>query len=197
MRETSASVSRLTNMRKFVLAVIAVIVPLFVIAQPQRPRPNPGATRRAAGAEAAIREAMQQLGAEKKIFERDLEVLAKLRAADQALIDTMQPSVSIQKAFEEVGAAKMQGADFVVMQGITRAEQELEAARRSPGTADFGRLRATLRREALGPASRVVVANALRLEDETLAWIKVQEMITSHQRALSEITSESLRAAER
>jgi hypothetical protein len=189
---------RQSGMRTIVMTIVfaGMTLPLFA-QQPPRMRPNPQAARRAAGAEAAVKEAMEQLVAEKKVYERDVEVLARLRAAEQALLDEMQPNVSIQKAWDEVQASKRNGADFLVMQGIVRAERELEGARRSPNTADFGRLRGILRGEAIGPATRVVVAHALRLEDEALAWIKVQELISAHLRSLSEIAGESLRASQR
>jgi hypothetical protein len=82
------------------------------------------------------------------------------------------------------------------MQGVTRSRQELEAARRSPGTADFDRLRGILQREAMGPAVRVVLRNGVALQEETMIWFKVQELITGHLRVLSEITAESLRASQ-
>jgi len=83
------------------------------------------------------------------------------------------------------------------MQGVVKSERALEDARRSPMTADFGRLRAILRDEAVGSASRVAVRDALRLEDETLAWLRVQQLIAEHLRSISEISNQSLRAAER
>jgi hypothetical protein len=151
---------------------------------------------RADTAESAVKQAADQLGAERKIFERDIEVLAHLRAADAALADTMQPATAVQKAYEAVGKARSLPPEFLVMQGVIRAHQELETARRSPTNTDFGRLRSIIRDLALGPASRVAVRNALRLEDETLAWIKVQQLIADHLKVLTEIASQSLRAAE-
>jgi len=148
-------------------------------------------------AEAAVKQAMQQLVEIKKICERDVGVLAHLRAADDALADPMQPDNAVQKAYEEVGAAKALVPEFFVMQGVIRSQRALEDARRSPMTADFPRLRATVRDEAVGPASRVAVRDAIRLEDEALAWLKVQQLIADHLRSISEISSQSLRAVER
>jgi hypothetical protein len=155
-------------------------------------RISPGAS----GAEAAIKGSIEALTAFKKLYDRDVEVLNVLRAADDALADNMQPSVSIQKAYESVTKAHDLHPDFLVDQGVIKAEQELEAARRSPISADFGRLRTVVRTEALGPATRVVARDALRLQEETVAWLRVQEMIASHVRVLSEITGEGLRAAQ-
>ena len=150
-----------------------------------------------AQAESAIKQAAVQLGDQKRIFERDLEVMNHLRIADDALADNMQPSAAVQKAFDHVDKAKSLSPEITVLQGVIRVHKEIDAARRSPASADFGRLRSLLRDEALRPASRVVVRNALRLEEETLAWIKVQELVSAHLRTLSEIAGESLRASER
>ena len=139
---------------------------------------------------------MEQLANRKKIFERDLAVLQHLRTADNALADTMQPNNAIEKAFEEVQAAHRLDPDFDVIQGVIKAERALEEARRSATTADFGHLRGIVRGEAGGPAARVVARNGTKLQEETLAWIKVQELISSHLRALSEIAADSLRAVQ-
>ncbi|HVT43669.1 MAG TPA: hypothetical protein VMT00_04695 [Thermoanaerobaculia bacterium] len=146
-------------------------------------------------AEQALKQATEQLADRKKRFEGDLEVLRRLHAADKALVDSLQPSIAVQKAFEHVEEAERLAVEFVVKQGIIRARQALEDARRSPASADFERLRSVLRTEALGPASRLVARNALGLEEEVLAWAKLQESISAHLRALSEIAAESLRAA--
>lgn len=148
------------------------------------------------GAETAIKQAIEQLGGEKKAIERELKVLGHIRHADAALTDPMQPSVAVQKAFEEISEAERATGDHVVRSGLIRTRQAIEDARRSPGTADFGRLRSLLQRDALAPASRLVVAMATQLQEETLAWIRVQELIATHLRALAEITGESLRAAQ-
>ena len=145
-------------------------------------------------AEMAIKQAAEAVGQQKKIVDRDLEVLSHLKAADAALTDPMQPENAVQKAYEEVDKAKSLGPDFSVAQGVIKMERELEAARRSPMSADFGRLRAHLSEWALGPAARVVTRNALRLQEETLAWLRVQELISAHVRMMTEISGESLRA---
>jgi len=181
-----------------VLIVLLVTTPLF--AQPQRSRPGPPIFRGGAGAqgaEAAVKQAMEQLASIRKTFERDVDVLNHLRAADDALVDSMQPSIAIQKAYEEVEEAKRLMPEFTTMQGVIKAERELEGARRSPVSADFGHLRTILRDEALGPASRVVIRNAQRLQEETVAWMKVQELISAHVRALSEIAATGLQATQK
>ena len=144
----------------------------------------------------AIKESSEQLAAVKETFEKDIAVLTHLRNADAALADAMQPDTAIQKAYEEVKAAREICPEFLVKQGAIKMEQELESARRSPMSADFGRLRSLLRDEALAPASRVVVRDASHLEAETLAWLRVQELISAHVRALSELASAGLQAAE-
>jgi uncharacterized membrane-anchored protein len=179
------------------LSIAALAVPIAAQTPPPRVVRAERSSQTSGVAEIAVKQASEQLVAIKKICERDIAVLAHLRAADDALADAMQPANAVQKAYEEVGAAKGLGPEFFVMQGVMRTERALEDARRSPMTADFGRLRSTLRDEAVGPASRVAVRDALRLEDEALAWLKVQQLIADHLRALSEISSQSLRAAER
>ncbi len=156
------------------------------------PRPSMSAD----AAEIAVKQAAEQLTIIKKICERDVDVLRHLRTADDALTDPMQPTNAVQKAYEEVDAAKSLNPEFLVYQGVIRAEREVEGARRSPMTADFGHLRSVLRTEALGPASRVAVRDALRLQDEALAWLKVQQLIADHLRAIAEISNQTLRASE-
>jgi hypothetical protein len=183
-------------MRRFAIALSLAALAGSIAAQPTRVRgPRPSQT--ADIAEGAVKQAMQQLGEIKKICERDIGVLTHLRAADDALADTMQPTNAVQKAYEEVGAAKALSPEFFVMQGVIKAERVLEDARRSPMTADFGRARSILREEAVGPASRVAVRDALRLEDEMLSWLRVQQLIADHLRQISEISNQSLRATER
>ncbi len=147
-------------------------------------------------AEGAVKQAMQQVAAMKARYDRDLDVLRHLRAADEALTDPTQPNNAVQKALEEIGAAKTLNPEFLVMQGVINAERAVEAARLSPATADFGRLRGTIRTEAIGPVTRVVARNGAILQEETLAWLRVQEMIASHLRTIAEISAESLRAAQ-
>jgi hypothetical protein len=185
------------------LLIVLTLVSASALAQtsgPPRNRPpvpgfRPGPAVQSA--EMAVKQAMEQLANVRKGIERDVEVLNHLRTADDALVDNMQPSNAIQKAYEQVEEAKRLAPDFTVMQGVIKIERELEAARRSPLGADFGHLRSILRDEALGPASRVVARNALRLQEETLAWMKIQELIATHVRTLAEIAGDSLRAAQK
>jgi hypothetical protein len=178
------------------LAVLAVTL-VCASMQAQRPPRRPGmATPGVNAAEAAVRQAIERLGNDKKAIDRDLEVLARIRASDRVLIDPMQPTIAVQKAFEEMVEAERLNQDFLLRQGLIRSRQELDAARNSPGTADFARLRALIRDQALGPSSRLVVRTATRLQEETMAWITVQELMTAHLKMLSEITGESLRAAQ-
>lgn len=178
------------------LAVFAIAITLPLSAQPSTRGRTGFFTQRAQAAESVVRQAGEQLGRDRKTYERDIDVLSHLRAADTALADTMQPSKAVEKAYEEIEAAKRLVPDFTVMQGLIRAEREAEAARRSPGSTDFEHLRVVIRREALGPAARVVIRNVTALQDETLAWMKVQELIATQLRTLSEISVDSLRAAE-
>ncbi|HKB78545.1 MAG TPA: hypothetical protein VKH35_02400 [Thermoanaerobaculia bacterium] len=185
-------------MRRLSIVLILVLMPLAAAAQTdQRPRvvrsmrgPGP------ATAEGAVKQSMQRLGEIKKDFDRDFLIVGHLRAADAALTDPMQPSNAVQKAYEEVDAAKLISVDFVVTQGITHAEEEIDNARRSPGSADFGRLRSILRSEATTLALRLLLRRTADLEDETFAWIHVQQMISDHLQNLSEITSQAVRTLE-
>jgi len=147
-------------------------------------------------AEMAVKQAAERLGNMRKAIERDLKVLGHIRNSDNALVDPMQPGIAVQKAFEEMSEAERLNADPVLASGLIRARQRLDAARKSPATADFGHLRAVIREEALGPSSRLVVRTATLLQEETLAWIAVQEMIATHLKSLAEITGESLRASQ-
>ena len=184
-------------MRRIGLAVSIAMISFALPAQtPPRVMRTPRSSFASDSAEGAVKQAMEQLGAFKKICDRDLEVLAHLRAADKALVDPMQPSNAIQKAFDEVEAAKVLGPDFLVAQGVAHVERDLESARRSPMTADFGRLRSILRDEAVAPASRVAIRDAQRLQDESLAWLRIQQLIAEHLRILSEISNAALRASE-
>jgi hypothetical protein len=160
---------------------------------PTGPRGTPGAN----AAEMNVKQAMEQLANMKKMYDRDVEVLNHLRGADDALADNMQPSNAIQKAYESVVKAHTLLPEFLVLQGVIKSEQELESARRSPMTADFGHVRSVLREDALGPASRLAERNALRLQEEALAWLRVQELISAHVRTLTEISGDSLRASQR
>lgn len=178
---------------------------LLLIAVPslaQRPRPLPRSGF-ADQSEGNVKQAMEMFVPIKKMCDRDIEVLAHLRAADNALVDPMQPSNAIQKAIDEVDAAsrleqdKSQGPpEFLVMQGISKVQAELQSAKLSPMTADFPHLRATLREYALGPASRVAVRDASALQAETMAWLRVQQLISEHVRIVAEETGAVLRASE-
>ncbi len=188
-------------MRTAAANLLLVLCSIPLLGQPGPPsqrgiRFMPPRGPQAGTAEMAIKQAIEQLGNEKKLYDRDLEVLRHLRGADEALTDAMQPLTAVQKAYEEVGAAKALRPELPVMQGIIKSQEELENARRSPLSADFGRLRAALRSQAIGPAARIVARNGLRLQDEALSWLKVQELIAVHLRTLAEITGESLRAAQ-
>jgi hypothetical protein len=174
------------------LALLALVLP--VVAQPSR-RPSRTIVRTDA-AEAAIRVAADQLANDRRGIERDVAVLRHLRAADAALTDPMQPTNAVQKAYEEVSEAKRLAPDFAALQGVITVQEALEDARRSPGAVDFARLRSLLRTGALAPAARVVVRNSLRLQDETVGWLKIQQMVGDHLRMLSDLGSDSLRAVE-
>ncbi|HVR37816.1 MAG TPA: hypothetical protein VMU84_01880 [Thermoanaerobaculia bacterium] len=188
-------------MRSHTVALIVCLFAANVYAQtrpPNRPRveAQQRGTPQTVAAEGAVKEASEDLAEFRRVAARDIAILMHLRAADAAMADAMQPSNAIQKAFEEVDTAKSLGPDFYVMQGVIKVKAELEEARRSPVTADFGRLRTLLREHALGPASRVAVRNALHLEEETAAWLRVQDMISAHLRTLTDIAGDSLRATE-
>lgn len=147
-------------------------------------------------AESLIRSAAQNLAAAKAAHDRDMKILRHLRSAEESLTDSMQRHATIQKAWEHVSAAEDLVTDFTVKQGVIRTRQELDVARRSPASADFERLRSTLRSEAVGPAVRLIVRRASELQEDLLAWIKIQELIASHLRQLSEITYEGLRESQ-
>jgi hypothetical protein len=180
---------------KLLLSLLFVAVPLTAQTTPSRTQPG-RVYAYAQSAEYQVKQAAEALAGERKVYENDLAVLQLLRTADVALTDPMQPANALQKAYESVDKAKSLGAEFLVMQGIIRMHHELDAARRSTATAEFPRLRAVLREHALGPASRVAVRNALKLEQELMAWLRVQQVISDHLRSVSAITGESLRAAE-
>lgn len=138
---------------------------------------------------------MDQLGELKKAFDRDIEVLRHVRAADAALTDPTQPHNAVEKAYEEISKAESLNTEPLVEQGLIRTRQTIDEARRSPMTADFGRLRSILKEQAEGPSSRLVVRNAGRLQDEVLAWLRVQELVTLHVRTLSEMAADGLQVS--
>lgn len=176
------------------LSLALLAAPLFSQTPPQRRLPRN--MSRTDALEFAIRNATEQFAAERKAIERDTAVLRHLRAADAALADAMQPANAIQKAYEEVDAAHGLGPEFTVAQGVITARDALEAARRSPGATDFNHLRGLLRKEAIGPAVRLVVRNSLRLQEEAVSWLKVEQLIGDHLRAISDVSSEALRATD-
>ena len=183
-------------MRRLVLLSLSlVLITLPLLAQTSGRRP-PRTPLRADGAESSIRFAAEQLANDRKAIERDVAVLRRLRAADAALADSMQPANALQKAYEEVSEARRLAPDLAALQGVIKLQQALEDARRSPGAVDFGHLRSLLRTDALGPMSRVVVHNTLMLQAETVAWLRIQQMIGDHLRTLTDLSADSLRAAE-
>lgn len=177
------------------LLVLLTLFPPLVSAQSSRPAPR-HAQFDAVQAERFLAAGAERLAERKKSYERDLGALRRIRAADEALVDPMQPAASLEKAHEELGKAKGLAADLILADGLVAAYDAIEAARRSPGSADFPRLRTIIRRECEGPARRIVLANAVALEEEILAWLKVQERIAEHLRLLSEIAGESVRASQ-
>lgn len=182
-------------MRALFASLTVVLFTLPLLAQQRvTPRRLPA---RATTAESVIKQAADLLVDEKKIYDRDVAVLRHLQTADEALVDDMQRHVAIQTAFEEVAKARELGADFRVAPGLSKMANELESARRSIASADLGRLRSLLREHALAPAARVARENALKLEEEILAWLKVQELIAVHLRQMSEISGESLRTSQK
>ena len=182
----------------WILTSVAILMSTSVTPQPAPRRPGSRSEAQAMSAEAIVRQAAEQLGAEKKAFERDIAVVRHLKAADAALADSMQPAAAVQKAFEHLSEAErlVPTRPFEVSQGVLRARQELEAARRSPASADFGRLRSAVRQEALGPATRILVRNATHLQEETIAWLKLQESVSQLVQGLTQIVGDSLREAE-
>jgi hypothetical protein len=187
-------------MRNIVVAVVLSMLAFSLSAQSPQPRrvlrPNPrGYNMQAASAEAAVKQAMEQLVPLKKNFDRDLEVLGHLLAAEEALGNDMQPHNALQKASDEVDEARRFAVDGATVQGVIKMQELLEQANRSPAVAEFSRLRALLHTEATGPAQRAVARNGSALQEEILAWIKVQELINGHLRAMTEISAESVRAS--
>lgn len=181
---------------RVVVCLIVVLHTAVAVAQPRQPRRMQlrGAAERA---EMVVKDAAEELTRASEIYERDVKVLAHLRAAQKALADAMQPSAAIEKAWDHTSkAAGLVSSDpGAVGQMTLRAHAAVENARRSPGTADFDRLRSMVQ-DAIDPAARVAAANALELEDQILDWIKVQQMISNHLRRMSEIAGDSLRAAQ-
>ena len=154
-------------------------------------------------AETAVKQEIEQFTILKKTSDRDIDVLQHLRNADVALTDPMQPANSVQKAVDEVGLAQQTEDDthngmpeFAVVQGLMRVQHELANANLSPSTADFGHLRAVVHGDGIGPASRVAVRDASALQAQTLAWLRVQQLISDHLHNVAEETGAVLRASE-
>lgn len=173
--------------------VLALAIPLCAQSKQRVVYRNADAV---ATADAMIKGAAELLANDRKAIERDIQVLRQLRQADAALADDMQPSNALEKAHDAVSKAKDLGPEFYVMQGVIKAEQALDDARRSPSLADLSHLRTIVRDDALRPASRVAIRNAQRLQEETVAWLSVQQLITNHLKTLSDLEHESLQAAE-
>ena len=178
------------------LVVAAVILGSTSLLAQRPPRRMGPAAAGVQQAEMAVRQAAERLADTRKAVERQLQVLMHVRKSDAALADAMQPSVAVQEAFEQLSRAESLNLDPIVRHGLIRARQEVDAARKSPGSADFGRLRGIIREHALGPASRQAMRTATALQDETMAWMSVQELIAIHLKTLTEITGEALRAAQ-
>lgn len=186
-------------MRHACLAALLIAMPLSAQTRPRPIRVFSFADQ----AETSVKQAMDQYAPLKKMCDRDIEVLVHLRTADNALVDPMQPSNAVQKAVDEVDAAARLETDrslgppeTLVMQGIAKVMSDLDSAKLSPMTADFAHIRASLRENALGPASRVAVRDASALQAETMAWLRVQQLISEHVRIVSEETGAVLRAGE-
>lgn len=189
-------------MQKSAIAILGFVA-LPLLAQAPRSRPVRPASVFPDYAEAAVKQAMEQFGTMKKISDRDVEVLQHVRTADSALTDPMQLSNAVQKAAEEVNAAvtleqdaRIAPPEFVLLQGLFKVRGEIANANLSPMTADFGHLRTVLREYALGPASRAAVRDASAMQAETIAWLRVQQLIAEHLRALSEQSGAALHASE-
>lgn len=174
-------------------AITLVILTSVCLSAQPRGRRVTSHNAQTGGVETLVKDAAMRLAEQKKAIDRDLHVLAELRTADDALTDPMQPSVSVQKALDHVSKAETFVSDFHTLQGVTRVRQQLEAAKRSPAAADFGRLRAILQSEAIGPASRIVAQDGAKLTEESVAWLAAQELIVGHLRQLTETAAECLR----
>ncbi len=179
------------------LMTITLSIPMLAQSTPPRriiPRASRG--QEAEAAESYIKQAAEQLLPIKKRFDRDLAILHHINNVDEALSDESQPYNAIQKACDEIDEAKRLEPDFLVKQGVVASQQALDQARRGPGSADFSRLRTLVRTEAAAPALRAVARNGALLQEELLAWIKVQELISAHLRSLAEISAESVRVTQ-
>lgn len=182
-------------MRTVILTVVTLLCAGSAFAQPVAWLSS---GRQARSAETAIQAAVEQLGRERKVVEREVLILKHLHVADDALTDPMQPSVSVQKAFDEVSEARrLESSDVRVRNGIVDALEVIDDARKSPTSADFGRLRSILRTEATGPAARYALRITAALQEETIAWLKVQRMIGDHLAELADIAGGTLQTSMR
>ncbi|MHB0971458.1 MAG: hypothetical protein ACYC7A_17140 [Thermoanaerobaculia bacterium] len=182
-------------MRTAILTVLTLTLAGNAFAQPVAWR---SPVKHAKPAETAIQAAMEQLGRERKIVEREVLILKHLQVADDALTDPMQPSVSVQKAFDEVAEAKrLESTDIRVRNGVVEALKVIDDARKSPTSADFGRLRSILRTEATGPATRYALRITAALQEETIAWLRVQRLIGDHLAELADIEGGTLQTSMR
>ncbi|MGA7614645.1 MAG: hypothetical protein WBX15_05625 [Thermoanaerobaculia bacterium] len=170
---------------------IVLFVALPVAAQ-QRSHPD-APVQEALQAEQNLRQAMQRFAEEKKVYQRDLAVLEHLGKAHAALEDAMQPAVSLEKCHDEVEEARRLITDPLLFAGVRRVSDELESARRSPGMADFDRLRTLLVRETLNRARAIVAENSLRVQNEVAQWLAVQKGIADHLQDLNRVGADSLR----
>lgn len=150
--------------------------------------------------ETIVKDASRRLAEQKKIVDADLEVLALLRAADVALTDPMQPNVALQKAIDHVDKAQtiipFHQENHWVRQGLISMDRALDDAKRSPGAADFGRLRFLLHRDCVAPAARVAIKHSSSLQQELASWIVAQEWITAHLQLLQQVSAEAILAAQ-
>lgn len=190
-------------MKTTTAALLTIVLAFPAVAQrPRPPRPAMMANR-ADTVEAALKQAAEDLANLKKQIDIDLQVLVHIRAADDALVDAMQPTVAIEKAHDEISQAQTLEAskrffdpDFTVKNGLVKCMTEVERARLSPTTADFGHLRTVVREEGVGPASRRLVREATALSTQTAAWIRIQQQISDHLRVLGDIVAECLKASD-
>jgi hypothetical protein len=190
------------DMLRMSIALGLVLASLNVHAQPGRThvRRSPQRTFDVSQIETIVKDASRRLTEQKKIVDADLEVLALLRAADVALTDPMQPNVALQKAIDHVDKAQailpVHQENLWVRQGLISVKRVLDDARRSPGAADFGRLRFQLHRDCVAPATRVALKHSSSLQQELASWIVAQEWITGHLQLLQQVSSEAILAAQ-
>lgn len=190
------------DMLRLFIALGLVFASLNGLAQSGRTnvRRSPQRTYDVSQIETIVKDASRRLTEQKKIVDADLEALALLRAADVALTDPMQPSVALQKALDHVDKAKailpVHQENHWVRQGLIAMERALADAKRSPGAADFGRLRFQLHRDCVAPATRVALKHSSSLQQELASWIVAQEWITGHLQLLQQVSADAILAAQ-